>query len=446
MIIDILITMMSAILAGLIGGLLPGIGPAAVMIASFPLLFSLPAELCIIYYAVLIQASQFSGSVAAINFGLMGEMTSYPALAERQRILDEGLQKTALKFTAIGSAIACVIPISMLYPMLEWFRQNSVMMRTDFMFGVAVTILLFALLYRKNNTLINLILTVSGVIISQIGLHGRGSTERDFLTFGQPFMFAGVPMIAVIGGMIVVPLIMQHLRWQHDHAGQTSNSKSTNEHYRSRFPLLSSIRGSVLGLFTGLIPAIGTQIGSYAAWFIEKKLYPRDDQKSIMARLTAAESANNGSAITVLVPLLVLGIAIVPSEMILLGVIETKFWIPGQERLAVYGLNFYAWLAISLIMCSLICYLLCYSFLHVFNSWLRKNLVWVNRVSLVILALAVVYAGSLVEAKVFFLSCFLVLSAVALFFRKTDFIPLIVGYFIGDSLVDSFIVLQQLYF
>ena len=439
--IEILLTLLFATGAGLFAGLMPGIGSSALMLTALPLLYHLPPELCIIFYALAVQASQFSGSVAAINFGMMGELTSYPALAERNYILKNNLQQTALKFTAIGSILSCVIPILMLYPLLEWFRQHSLIMRTDFVLGVLIIIVLFCLLYKKNSKSINLLLVSSGIFISQIGLRGHGSDEREFFTFDQPFMYGGIPMIAVLGGLIAVPLIWRYIGWKPD----VDTSQIHTEKNGLKFPLFSSLRGGLVGLFSGLLPAVGTSIGSNLAWKVESKFYPENDHKSVMARLTSAESANNGSQITVLVPLLVLGIAIIPSEMILLSVIETKAWIPGQSFWTFLGLGFYSWLMITLIISSLICYLVSYVFIKSISKWLENNLKLINRLTILIMGLAVFYAGSLVEARIFFVSCFVLLALIGVYFKKVDFIPLVAGYFIGDILIDTIIILSFIY-
>lgn len=441
------VTVLIAIAAGLLTGILPGLGPSALMISSLPLLFTLPPELCIIFYAVAVQASQFSGSVSAINFGMMGELTSYPALVERNYILENNLQKTALKFTAIGSAVACIIPALALQPLLQWFQQQSFIMRTDFIFVVCLLILLFCLVLRKNHMLINFLLIIIGIFVSQIGLHGVGAAEREFLTFGQPFMYAGIPMIAMLGGLIAVPLIVQNMNWQATPAKQNFNNKNKRQvAHLTNFPLWSSLRGSVLGFLSGLIPVIGTQIGSYLAWYAEGKLKPRNQHNDTMSRLTAAESANNSGGIAVLIPLLILGIAIVPSEMILLGVLKTKYWQPGLESLTIAGAGFVPLLVVSLVACSIFCYLICYSFLHLINNWLRSNLRFINIAAILMLSIMVFYAGSLVEARSFFIACFVALSTVALVLKQIDFKPMVVGYFLGDLTINSAVILTFIYF
>ena len=439
--IEIFVTLLTATFFGLFAGLMPGIGSSALMLTSLPLLYVLPPELCILFYALGIQSSQFSGSVAAINFGMMGELTSYPALAERQYILKNNLQKTALRFTAIGSIMSCIVPIMCLYPLLEWFRQHSLIMRTDFTLLVMLIIIIFCIWYKTNSKLTNVFLLATGIFISQIGLRSQGSAEREFFTFDQPFMYGGIPMIAVLGGLIAVPLIMKYINWKETVSTEIPNVPEQ----KINFPIWSSVRGGLLGLFTGLLPAVGTQIGSNLAWRVEKFFHPNDNHVSVMSRLTSAESANNGSQITVLIPLLILGIAIVPSEMILLSVIETKAWIPGQSTWTLLGLNFYAWLMITLTVSSIICYIVCYTFIKVISGWIGKHLNNINKFCILIMAISVFYAGSLVEARTFFVSCFIIFSFIGVLFKKIDFIPLVAGYFIGDILIDTIVILSFIY-
>ncbi len=442
MLLDLVITFLFAVFAGLLAGLLPGIGSTAVLIAGLPLLYNLPPEICILYYAVAVQSAQFSGSVSAINFGIIGELTSYPALAERQNILNSGLQKTALRFTALGSLISCVLPALFLYTLLDWFRHQSIMMRTDFLFAIIVIIFAAAIFYKKNSFIVNTLLLVCGVVVSQIGLRMQGGTEQNFLTFDQPWLYAGIPMISLLGGLVAVPMIVNGARWSLEETTVLLENTQTSP----KFNLLSSIRGGIIGLFCGLIPAIGTQISSGVAWALERKFYTTDKPYDFMSRLTSAESANNSSQITVLVPLLVIGLAIVPSEMILLDLIEMKFWYPGQETWSLYGIEFYQWLGICLATSAAVCFLVCYTFISVMHIWLKNNLVLLNRIALVIISSAIFYAGSLVEARLFFIASFIILACIGLLFLKVDFIPLIAGYFLGDVLIDSVVILRQLYF
>lgn len=441
--IEIILTLLTATVAGLFAGIMPGIGSSALMLTSLPILFLLPPELCIIFYAMAVQSAQFSGSVSAINFGMLGELTSYPALKERDYILKNNLQQTALKFTAIGSVLSCVIPILLLYPLLAWFQQHSLILRTEFTLGVMLIILIFCVWYKSNSKKMNFFLVAFGVMISQIGLTDTHGTAggREFLTFNQPFMYQGFPMIVVLGGLIAIPLITKYIKWNDD----LKPANLDVPVQKMNFPLISSIRGGLLGLFTGLLPAVGTALGSNLAWKVEKKFFPDDNHTSVMARLTSAESANNGSQITVLVPLLVLGIAIVPSEMILLSVINTKYWMPGESTWMMGGLNFYQWLMAGLVTSSLICYTVCYTFIKVISGWVGRNLNLINKICVLVMATAVFYAGSLIEARIFFMSTFVMFSLVGIYFRRLDFIPLVAGYFIGDILIATIEILTFLY-
>jgi putative tricarboxylic transport membrane protein len=249
-------------------------------------------------------------------------------------------------------------------------------------------------------------------------------------------------MISVLGGLIAVPLIVEYMRWNNM---KDAVDIKVGPEPLVRFPFFSVLRGSVLGLFTGLVPAIGTQIGSNLAWAVEKKFKPKNTIEDTIARLTSAESANNGSQITVLIPLLVIGLAIVPSEMILLSVLEIKFWIPGESTWAMAGYGFYTWLMVSLIISACISFILSYTLLSAITPFLRKNLTLLNKFCILLMTVAVFYSGSLVESRLFFVASFVFFSAIAIWLKKVDFIPMVAGYFVGDALIDNIEILLFLW-
>ena len=118
---------------------------------------------------------------------------------------------------------------------------------------------------------------------------------------------------------------------------------------------------------------------------------------------------------------------------------------PGESTWAMAGLDFYQWLIIGLVVSSLICYAVCYTFIKLISGWLGRNLNLINKICVLIMAAAVLYAGSMVEARIFFISTFLIFSAVGIYFKRVDFIPLVAGYFIGDILYETIEVLTFLY-
>lgn len=61
------------------------------------------------------------------------------------------------------------------------------------------------------------------------------------------------------------------------------------------------------------------------------------------------------------------------------------------------------------------------------------------------MTVAVVYSGSLVEARMFFLATFMAFAGLAIWLKNVDFIPFVAGYFIGDIFIDSWVILSYIY-
>lgn len=440
---EILLAIISGAFSGLLVGFLPGVGATVLMLTTMPILLSWHPASAIIFYATAIQASHFSGSVASINFGLLGEATSDPALRERPTVISNGLEKSALKYTALGSFLACVFALFFVQIAYNVFSVTSFVLRTDF-FVLIMTIILGTCVFWKNNPkIINVFLICVGVILGHIGHHSSSSSieEYHFLTFNMSELFNGIPSIVILASFLAVPALIKFRNI--DLSQFTVNSSSQKI---VAFPTKSFLRGTVLGLFAGLIPMIGNMISSNLAWTVEKHFKQTDSTTDSMSRLVSAESANNSSQITVLLPLLILGIAIVPSEIVLLNILEYKDWMMMLDGWSVFDFNLFTWIGISAIIGCAISYLICYTFVLPISLFLKNHLKALNWFTLSMMLLSVAYLGLQVENQTFYLLAFICFSAVTVFYRKTDFIPLVAGFLLSDSIIYKLPTLFMIYF
>ena len=97
--------LLSAPFIGLLVGLLPSMGATMMMLLLYPILQHIDFIYIILFYAIMINASQFSGSVSAIGFNLLGEISSAPIIKERSLIVKEGMHMNALRNTMYGSLV-----------------------------------------------------------------------------------------------------------------------------------------------------------------------------------------------------------------------------------------------------------------------------------------------------------------------------------------------------
>ena len=80
--------LISAPFIGLLVGLMPALGATLLLILMYPFLVTFDVATLIMFYAIVVGARDFSGSVSALNFGLLGEVTSVPILKERNTIVN----------------------------------------------------------------------------------------------------------------------------------------------------------------------------------------------------------------------------------------------------------------------------------------------------------------------------------------------------------------------
>lgn len=446
----ILVAISLGVIFGLLAGMLPGVGNTVTMLAMLPVVINWPAEVIIIFYATMIQCSNFTSSVSSLNLGVLGDITGEPALRERAHIVTHNLTDTALKYSAIGSIVACTVGIVLFYLLVDWFYAMPFMLRSETRFLLLWTILIAALWWPRNSRSVNGLLIVAGFIISIIGHHEFfwNATDIHILTFGITEFYAGIPSLAVLSAFLAIPALIK----LHDSLADLNSSQPLNQITKAKssyqFSWGSSLRGSIIGIFLGVIPMIGTMICSNIAWAVEKFMSKnKNENQQSLNRLLAAESANNSASLTVLIPLLLLGLAIIPSEMVLLSVLETLNWLPGKSNWAFLGFGFYHWLFASLIVACAVSYAFCYTFVIPFSKFFYKHMRSLMWITIALILASMYYAGWLVDNRVFFVLCFCLLSfIVVVLYKYIEFMPLVAGFLLGEPVLEASRIVYNLYF
>jgi putative tricarboxylic transport membrane protein len=450
---SLLVAILLGIFLGLLGGLLPGIGNTIVLMVMFPVLINWPPEIIIIFYALLIQASNFTGSVSALNLGLLGDITSEPALRERQYIIKNELSLVALKYTAISSAIACLLAAVVFFGLLDWFANNVFLLRSEIRFFILWTIVIAIIWWPSNHVIKNFLLVVTGIGLTVVGHHDFFLGYRDvhILTLGTVFLQPGIPTIVILSSFLAVPALLKLNQNRNPGSGSVQEVVSLDYQddttKNTKFNFASALRGSAIGSILGIIPMIGVVISSNVAWTVEKFLSRhKNENQNSLNRLTSAEAANNSAYVTVLIPLLVFGLAIIPSELILLSIVELKAWVPRQSTWSLFGLSYYYWIFIALMISCVVGYLVCFTFVKSITILFRSHLKFISAITALLIIVSLTYSGWLVDNRTLFLITFICFSIFAVCFKKTDYLPLIVGFLLGSQLLSTSNVLYNLYF
>lgn len=409
-------------LLGVLIGLIPSVGALITMILLYPILQQFTPIVLIIFYALLVNARDFSGSVSAISLGVLGEESSIPALRERDTITKHNLQLTALKNTMLGSVIGSSFALMVLFVSVLVGAQYPALLRTDVL-GVMISITIFFLCFwRTNNILTNFILIVFGGTLSVVGWDNIN--KHDILTFGNEYLTAGIPMLPFIFGLYAVPKMLQFAR--EPRAGKIDLNY---DHKMLPINTTSVMRGSVIGSLSGMIPFIGNTISSNLAHMGENIFYGKTHPVHSLSRLTAAETANNASQITMLIPLIVLGIALQPSELVLLDILMDQGWMPTNEIDWKLLLSLSVAIPVGVVITALLCYNFVKRLLHNFLRF-QSTIV---AIILIVVILDIIYIGYKSDQTLYYIMVFCISYVMGMVLQKLKFdvVPAVLAFLLG---------------
>lgn len=430
---DIFLILLSPFI-GVLVGLLPAMGAFFTLILLYPVVSGMSPLALIIFYAILINARDFSGSVSALNFGLMGETTSLPVLQERKLIVENNGQKIALKNTMIGSIIGMLMGLIILLVCFYLVESYTFLLKSTIIASLIVFTIVFLAFWDKNKWYLNVLAGVGGYFFAVVGFDDL--TNKEYFTFGNVYLSGGIPAIPLILGIYAVPAMLDIFK-------QTKPDMITVGRHVKRYPINKSVlfRSSLIGSVCGFIPYIGAMLSSNLSYMLEKKIHVKQNLVHALNRIVASETANNASQVTILIPFLFLGIALQPSELLVLDIIEDKGWQIGEDSVvAVYSLLFL--LPLGCVVSAFLCYNVIDSILKVFYKHYKIILITI----FILMFCNIVYLGYTSNQSLYYICVFLI----SLFFgillkEKINLMPFIMCFLLQKQFHESIIALMYLY-
>jgi putative tricarboxylic transport membrane protein len=422
-------------LVGIVVGLLPGVNNTIGLILCYPYLTKIDPLSIIIFYSSMIQAAQFTGSVAALNWNILGEITSQPTIDERKNLDKFGVIGQALYQTSMASLIAVITSLVLSIGLIATFGHIKWLTRSEIQVAFAAVFLIICICNANNRWYINLLMISVGFFINLIGYDN--ATHNEFFTFGNPALYGGIPDSAVLVGLITIPLIVEI--WKFSGINQRKNEAVVS---KIPFQWISTLRGTVLGFAVGLIPYTGSAMCSALAHRIEKSLNGDDTPEHSIRRVAAAEAADNASEVSVLIPFLMYGLIMQTSEGLVFNLLQMKGHI-------ITGINnqWFAIMAAWTIFACVIAHLFSGVFFKMVESLLVRYLKPILASLMICIIASISYTASTEHALGFNLICLAVFATISLaLYRVVSFTPLLVGYIMQPVVWNKVTVIYELYF
>ena len=253
-------------------------------------------------------------------------------------------------------------------------------------------------------------LFIIGGVLAKIGFDSL--THKNWGTFGIDYMSLGIPFSSMMIGLYILPEVLKFSQLDF-----TDDNKITKFGYSIK-TLPSTLFGSFVGFWCGLIPGVTNILGSYlSASFVKKDI----------DKIATAESANNSGALSSVLPLIILGIPIVGSEVLVYYLIVSKGFVFGLDSLHQFKpILFYIPLILS--VCLFLSWL-GFNYLASITSVYKRYKTYFSVIILLLIAGMSLY---IYPIKVWLLVTLVVLCVIGYFIRKWDTFPVLYGYFLTD--------------
>ena len=367
---------------GLFIGAMPGLGSVNGVAILLPMTFLVPPTGAIIFLAAIYYGAMYGGAISSIMLGIPGASTAVATTFDGRPLALAGKADQALVAAATASFIGGTI---------------SVLLFTGFAPPLAAVALAFgapeefALMMLAFATFIGLggddipktLFSICiGLTLSAVGLDIVSGQPR-LIFFDIPGFLHGVNFLVLAIGIYGIGEMLwtiERSRGDVQISQATVNVRRLIAAFR-RFKeaIASTVMGSLLGYFVGILPAAGATPGSLMAYGVAKTISkkPQTFGQGNIAGVAAPEAANNAASTGSMLPMLTLGIPGSPTTAILLGGMVIWGLEPGP-LLFVEHKEFVWGLTASLYVANLFALLVNVLFIPVF--------IWVLRMPFTILA------------------------------------------------------------
>ena len=426
---DLILATAFGTFAGAFVGLIPGFGMSSMLLLSAPLLIQHSVVSCIIFYCCACSAAQYFGSVTTIGLRVPGESTSVPLL--------EVIKKTdrlgdLFFITSFGSLVGSIVSGVLIVGLFSILSTSVFYMKTMFLFWFSMLGVVMCVVGGGNHPLVSMMLLVLGWCVAKVGYDGVHNV--DFMTFGNQYLYGGIPTLPVLLGIYAIPGLVALSRMSQ--VSYVNLSVATPKLALITSSFITIIQSSIIGFVSGLIPYVGSGISSLVAYLFSKKT-----AKDHIQHAVASETANNAASISVLVPLLFLGIAIVPSEFLLLEILPF-----GNLSFSAELLKFYLpSIALCIVASNLISFATSWKLASQLTSIVSKTKQALPIVLAVAMFCSVLYIGSEYNQGLYYLIVLAVFSGVGLLLRDYNSLPFVYGLLLQNSFEGTLYKVIQLY-
>lgn len=355
--VQCLLSLVVGTAGGLVIGALPGLSATMGMSLLIPVTYGMDTAPAMIMIASVYVSAVYGGSFSAILIHTPGTPASAATAIDGYELTKQGKGLKAVGVSTISSVTGGVISAIALLFLAPQLVKVSLMFSSPEYFLIAVFGLTIVGSLSGGNMLKGLMAAAIGLLLGMVGMNIFPYARYSF---GNLNLASGIQLVPAMIGLFSISQVLIQSEKLNDLlknrdktddalAEQIENAKHmkgsffpTRSEMRTLIPVI--LRASVLGIFVGILPGAGGDIGSWVGYNDAKSQSKNKELfgKGSLEGVAGSEAGNNAVCGGALIPALTLGIPGSGAAAVLLGALTVQGFAPGHDLFNQYRSITYA--------------------------------------------------------------------------------------------------------
>ena len=315
---------------GVVIGVLPGLGPSAGMALALPLVIKWDPVTALIFMGAIYKCSNYGGSITAILVNTPGDASNAATILDGHPMCRQGKGGIALGLSATAAMVGGTIGMICLIFAAPFLAEFALRFGPAEYFLTALLALSIISAVVQGATVKGLIAAGLGLLLSTVGFDVITGHLR--YTGGWAPLEDGVPLIQALVGLFAVTqaLVLAESAGSISRLATLAGGFWEGVRTYFRHPV-TILRSSAIGLFVGVLPAVGQSSAGLLAWADAKRASrkPETFGEGNPEGVLASETSTNACMPGDLVCTIALGIPGSVGAAIFLGIMIIFGVIPG---------------------------------------------------------------------------------------------------------------------
>ncbi len=325
-------------------GILPGLGGGTTIAIMLPFIYKMTPQEAFPFLLGMHSVCNTTGDITSILFGIPGEASAVATIVDGHPMAKKGEAGRALGAALMSSLVGAIIGAAVLACAIPIVRPLVLAFGSPEMFMVillGLTCIAALSGHGKRGLLLGLLSGILGFMCSLVGQDRHGGILR--FTFGILYLWDGLPIVPVVIGLFAIPEVVDLAVRETGIASQApfgKLGKGMKDGIKDTFRYLGlTVRCSMIGSLTGIIPGFGGGISQWLAYAHAVQSAKNDEERAGFGKgdirgVLGPGACNNSKEGANLVPTVAFGIPAGTGMAILLGGFLLLGLVPGPEMLS----------------------------------------------------------------------------------------------------------------